>query len=136
MRSILALSVVVVLLAASSCDLPPGSVPTVEPRVPTADGPLTCGEVRQRVDAAMASALLASNACTRDDDCTHIWASTDCWGTCGAAVNRDKAASYEAAIADISRRYCGQIAPVCGYASPACAVPGPFTCKAGRCAAW
>lgn len=74
-----------------------------------------------------------SRRCVRDEDCRRVDTNTECFGTCGAFVNKKRASLVGRAMRYIDHKVCSTYQDDgCPYATPGCLFQQP-ACVGGVC---
>lgn len=93
----------------------------------------SCGERVQKVSRLIQAAVERANRCDADRDCVRVSTDTECGGTCGAYVNRERAKHFEKAVDWFDAKICSDYQKDgCPFATPGCLATVP-RCVNHRC---
>ncbi len=94
-----------------------------------------CRERVEKISRIIGKLVRRGSRCRADSECTSIDTTTRCRGTCGAFVNKRRAARIERAIDRLDRKICSDYQEDgCPFATPAClAVVLQPACRENRC---
>jgi hypothetical protein len=93
----------------------------------------TCQERKKAADDQVTAVREANLACAMDADCSSVFTSTECGGSCPEPVNAQGVDDVEAAIAEVNATHCANYqADGCPYAEPSCLQSTP-ACMGGLC---